>query len=150
AAAYGQIIDKGGVVRARNHKYLTVPLKAVTDAKGVKKWDVWHYGKNSKYTFLKVASGRWGKLAGKLVLWKKDKNFPTYGKGSRTKRTGAYGTKGVYYHKIKPLFVYEKQVTVKATYWAENAAIYSIHKVTKKIRKFNARYVKKEWLRNNR
>ena len=149
AAAYASIINEGGWQKPRLKDYLTIPLDAAKDpSTGAKKKSVRDYP--DKMTFLwdipANRGGTWGRLAGQKVLFKKEKNFPLYGKGSRKKKETTFkrgkGSKGVHFHKITPIFIYAKENYVKPTYWASNAMKSSIPEVLKIIGEFNKNWAK--------
>lgn len=149
AAAYAGILDHGGWQR-KTGKYLTIPLDAVKDRKtGKKKKSVRDFP--SKFTFLwdipEYKANVWGGLAGQKVLFKKTKNFPAYGKGSRSKK-GPYGSgprkDRIYFHKIVPIFIYATENYVGATFWATKAMRASKADVQKMIKTYNRNYVKKK------
>ena len=149
AAKYASIINEGGWQKPRFKEHLTIPLDAAKDSTGAKKKSVRDYPKRMTFLWDIPASkaGTWGKLAGQKVLFKKERNYPFYGKGSRKKRDAIFKrgekSKGVHFHKITPIFIYAKENYVRPTHWATNAMSQSMPEAIKLIKKYNEWFAKR-------
>lgn len=147
AAKYASIINEGGWQKKKK-KYLTIPLNAAKDANtGAKIKSVREYPSDTTFLMVPTNASAWGRLAGQLVLFEKHKTFPSgkprgtgdaFKRGSSTARGN--GSKGSYFHKIIPIFIYATENYVKPTHWATNALKRSKVEAIKMIREYNINF----------
>lgn len=135
ARRYAKILNFGGIIHAKNHKYLTIPTAQNLDSKKRKKKTAWDILDRESF-IVKKRRGAW---VGELVWYRKQRRII----GARRVRSAITGNLVQRPYKLTPLFILKKKQRVRPTFWASKAMKAAHKKIHGFIRNYAKTRVKK-------